>query len=159
MVEPEHQKSSRPLVIERPDLQTVSQRWGYRSITLMAWIIWFYLFMPVLSFFAWVVGLSLIYRLMLQDLSVAELWHIVSTYGLGVAFLAGCYLLWAFYSYIRFRGPDRRPHVESAKVDKLAQQHMLDEDTVALWQRQTRIIVSGETLKDMFEPEKRNANT
>ena len=156
MADLEKAETQRPLIIERPDLQTISQRWGYRSVTLMAWILWFYLFMPVFSFIAWVAGLSLIYRLMLQDLSVAELWHIVSTYGLGIAFLASCYLVWALYSYIRFRGPDSRAPVDDVGIDALAEQHTLEASTVRHWQTQQKITVSGEVLKQMFEQKKQS---
>lgn len=143
-------QTPRPLIIERPDLQTLSQRWGYRSVTIMAWILWFYLFIPLLSFIAWVVGLSLIYRLMLQDLDVAEFWQLLATYGAGIGVLAGCYLLWAFYSYLRFRGPDTRSEVPNASADELGRLHNIDGVTIQHWQASDHLVVATDDLDRIF---------
>ncbi len=145
-VEPE-----RPLIIERPDLQPLSQRWGYRSVTLFCWLLWLYLFVPLLSFIAWVAGLSFAYRLLLQDLNVTELWAMLSSYGLGIGILAGVYLSWAFYSYLRFRNVERRLATPLIDVATLAASHGLAADTVMQWREQRQQTIDPETLTAMFD--------
>ena len=108
----------RPLIIERPDLQTMTQRYGYLSFTFFAWFAWLYLVVPLFSLLAWVAGLNLIYQAMVQDLLTAELFHMLKVYGSGSAAFSGAYILWAVTSYLRWRNVERRqaaPPVEGRR--------------------------------------------
>ena len=51
----------RPLIIERPELQSIVQRYGYVSVTVVCWFLWLYLFVPLLSLGGWFLGGSLVY--------------------------------------------------------------------------------------------------
>ncbi|MEQ9451775.1 MAG: poly-beta-1,6-N-acetyl-D-glucosamine biosynthesis protein PgaD [Pseudomonadales bacterium] len=144
------EESKRPLIIERPDLQTLSQRWGYRSVTLFCWLLWLYLFVPLLSFLAWLTGLSYAYRLLLQDLDVSELWSMLSFYALGIAILAGTYLLWALYSYLRFRNVERRQGTPLADLETLAASHNLKPEQVQAWQRANKQTIDASILAEIF---------
>ena len=150
--------SERPLIIERPDLQTFPQRWGYRSVTMLCWLLWLYLFVPVISFIAWVAGLSFAYRILLQDLEVSELWAMVQGYAIGIGVFAGVYLLWAFYSYMRFRNVERRQTAPIVDLQTLAASHGLLEETVNAWRKPVKQTIPAETLADMFAPKSPESN-
>ena len=50
----------RPLILERPELQTRAQRYGYASLTLACWFLWLYLFyLPVSQFLLQGIGMFL----------------------------------------------------------------------------------------------------
>ena len=144
----------RPLIIERPDLQTISQRWGYRSITVLFWIFWLYLFMPLLSVVAWVAGLSLVYKLMIQNLELVDLWVLVRAYSIGIGLLTGTYLAWAVYSFLRFRHLERRKLAAAVTTDILARSHNLTGAEVRSLRRAQKTTLSPEQLKRMFDPAK-----
>ena len=142
--------TKRPLIIERPDLQTLSQRWGYRSVTLFCWLLWLYLFVPLLNFVAWLAGLTFTYRVLLQGLNVNELWEILEFYAIGIGFLTGMYLLWAFYSFLRFRNVERRTQVDLVPTEPMAASHNLPPETLLEWRSFKRQVVDAETLVHMF---------
>lgn len=127
------------------------QRWGYRSLTVFCWLLWLYLFVPLLSFLAWVTGLSFAYRLLLQDLNVDELWQMLSFYAIGIGVLLAVYLGWALYSYLRFRNVERRLATPVIDIAVMAESHGLSVAVVRDWQRQAQQTIDGETLAAIFE--------
>lgn len=142
----------RPLIIERPELQTRAQRFGSASVTLLCWFLWLYLFLPLLSFVAWVLGATLVYQLMLQNLELAELLQLLSFYGRGILMLSGAYLLWAVVSYLRFRGIERRRVPPPASLELLAASHHLSTLALRRLRAARRMVVSAEELQRMFPP-------
>ncbi len=140
----------RPLIIERPDLQSRAQRYGYLSVTLICWFLWLYLFVPLLSLVAWALGATLLYRVMLQGLDVAELVDLVTDYGTGILVLSAVYLLWAVTSYLRFRNVDRRSAPVPVDDAALAISHHLRSGELAALRAGRRVVVSTELLQRMF---------
>ena len=148
----------RPLVIERPDLQSLSQRWGYRSVTVFAWLAWLYLFVPIISVVAWIAGLTLVYQLLLQGLDVNELWALLRTYSIGIGIFCALYLAWAGISFIRFRGVERRKAAPFASTEALAATHGLVAADLDAWRASTNQVISAETLEAMFAAQRDGAD-
>ena len=144
----------RPLIIERPELQTPTQRYGYLSVTLICWFLWLYLFVPLLSLVAWVLGATLVYQVMLQNLDTAELVALLRVYGAGIASLTGVYLLWAVTSYLRFRNVERRSFAPSTDDAALARSHHLDAAELAALRTGGRTDVPAELRARMFDPDR-----
>ncbi|MFU8815202.1 MAG: poly-beta-1,6-N-acetyl-D-glucosamine biosynthesis protein PgaD [Pseudomonadales bacterium] len=140
----------RPLIIERPELQTRAQRFGWASVTLACWVLWLYLFVPLLSLVAWVLGATLVYQVMLQNLELRELLRLLSHYGGGILLLSAVYLLWAVASYLRFRGLDRRQAPPPASLEQLAASHRLSTLALHRLRAARRVVVSAEELQRMF---------
>lgn len=140
----------RPLIIERPDLQTRLQRYGYLSVTLICWLLWLYLFVPLLSLVAWVLGATLIYQTLLQGLQVEELRAIAVSYGSGILLLAGVFVTWAFTSYLRFRDVDRRRPAGRVDDERLRRGHHLSAEELAALRSAQRLVVSADQLARMF---------
>ena len=49
-----------PLIIERPELQSPARRTLYSVVTALAWSIWLYLWLPLISLLAWMAGVQLL---------------------------------------------------------------------------------------------------
>ena len=142
--------SGMPLILERPDLQTFAQRWGYRSVTVICWIVWLYLFVPLLSALAWFVGLSFIYSVLIQNLELAEFWEVLYIYALGIGCLTGIYLLWAFYNYLRFRGATRRQFSAPSDDERMAAVHGLSLNELVRLRETDNLTLSETELEGMF---------
>lgn len=140
----------RPLVIERPELQNGVQRWSYRGLTVMFWVLWLYLFMPLLSVLAWAAGMMVVYEVMVQNLALSELWHLLKVYGTGIGFLLVVYLGYAFSGFLRFRNVERRKLAPAIAPEQLAQSHNLDMATLKSLQTQQTQVLSPELLERMF---------
>jgi len=149
----QHQRgpaAGRPLIIERPDLQTRAQRYGYLSVTFICWFLWLYLFVPLLSFVAWALGATVIYQAMLQNLDTAALWQLIQSYGTGITGLAGIYVLWAFSSYLRFRHVARRGRPPDTTDQELADSHRISAEELNTLRSSRRVVVSADQLQQMF---------
>ena len=146
----------RPLIIERPDLQTMTQRYGYMSFTFFAWFAWLYLVVPLFSLLAWAAGLNLIYEAMVQDLLTAELFHMLKVYGSGAAAFSGAYILWAVTSYLRWRNVERRQAASPVDDAKLANSHLLQLHELHALRVAQRLVLSPEMLEQMFDPQTEN---
>lgn len=108
------------VLIHRPDRQPRLQRAGFALMTIMAWTLWMSLWLPVLTLFAWLLGLGDAYRQFdtrdplrgAGDLSI-------------VLLLAGaCALMftgWSLYNRVRFSKNRRRRGDTSLDVAHVAE--------------------------------------
>lgn len=140
----------RPLVIERPDLQTATQRFGYMSLTFICWGIWMYLLMPLLSLLAWVAGAYTVYDVLIQNLSTADLLEMLVGYGVGILMLTATYLIWAVTSYLRFRNVDRRRAPKPVADPALAASHHITLTKLRSMRRVKRSVISAAELDVLF---------
>jgi biofilm PGA synthesis protein PgaD len=142
--------SLRPLIIERADLQSPAQRYGYASATLVCWLLWLYLFVPLLALIAWALGAMLVYQTLIQGLKPEGLQEVLATYGSGIAGLLVIYLSWAIVSFLRFRGVGRRRTAPVATIAELAASHRLTEPALRQLQAAQRLVLSADDLYRLF---------
>lgn len=96
------------LIIDRPELQPRGQRAIFRALTLIAWSLYLYLWLPLATLGAWWLGVQLGLREMagapapFVDIDLFAL--------LGKAALLAMLLIigWAEYNRLRFQGNERR---------------------------------------------------
>lgn len=125
----------RPLIIERPDLQSPPQRLVSAALTTAFWALWAYLWLPVFALLGWAFGATRFYDEMIVrdgDRAVLEL---IGWYGLFVAALAGSLVCWALYNYLRFHGRERRAAAPVVRVAQVAEYAGVDPETLLRWQR------------------------
>ena len=101
--------SPRPLIIERPDLQSRSQRLISTTLTAFFWALWLYLWLPVVALVGW--------------------------YAVCIVALAGSLIVWALYNIFRFRGRERRKARPLVRVGQVAEHVGVEPDTLLAWQR------------------------
>lgn len=96
-----------PLIIDRPELQARHRRVVYSTATLVAWALWMYLWLPLVSLLAWWFGI----RSFVREFVVPETPILIRTlliYGLVVAVLALILVAWSRYNLRRFGPRGRR---------------------------------------------------
>ncbi len=98
----------RNLIIDTPSLQDLYLKYTTAIITLIFWIIWFYLWIPVLTLLAWGMGFQVFHHVMvvldgwqgfLQELTDLTCYVSVLVMSLSI---------WSAYNYFRFRRLERR---------------------------------------------------
>jgi biofilm PGA synthesis protein PgaD len=111
------------LIIEKPDLVPLTNRIGWGLFTALFWIIWIYLWMPLITLFMWYLGFDFYGRLFLHNSpsQLVELHHIFLLYSSVVAALGGSLLLWARTEFMRFRNVHRRAPSKAVEIEELAQ--------------------------------------
>ena len=122
------------LVIIKPSLQSLWQRFSTALFTFVFWVIWFYLWIPVLTFIAWVASIDVLYY---QFIEMGGLQNIVNDLVFiisGVTALGGTLVVWASYNYIRFKGEDRRKAFAPVTTEQLADAFGVDVLMLSAWQ-------------------------
>ncbi|HYW04524.1 MAG TPA: poly-beta-1,6-N-acetyl-D-glucosamine biosynthesis protein PgaD [Gammaproteobacteria bacterium] len=95
-----------PEPIHRPDLQTPIQRGAFAVLSLLGWLAWLYLFVPLLTVLAWAFGVHRFDRYVLGSVGVSA--FTLSVYAVIIVAAGLTLVLWAIYNLLRFRGKDRR---------------------------------------------------
>lgn len=119
---PEH-----PEIIYRPDLQPPARRALFSGITFVAWLMWFYLFLPLLSVGAWWFGVESFREYMLDPVQSGYLLTLIG-YAAVVAVTALTIIGWSRYNQIRFGGPDRRRPLPAVTNEMMQEKFHLDAD-------------------------------
>lgn len=146
-------KTSRPLILEMPDQQTPGQQLASGAVTGFFWLVWLYLWLPVVTLLAWVFGL---YRFH-QHMNVLGGWqHLmrdINFYGLICGGLASGLFLWAMYNRLRFRGRKRRSHRRRIPVEEIASFERIDATSLARWQHCQRLVIRHTQTGEIEEVE------
>lgn len=117
-----------PDTIERPDLQSRLHRGVFAVLSTLGWLVWLYLFAPLLSLLAWALGYQRLHRFVLVNAH-----HVIFTLVIyaGAVVLAGVLLLaWAVYNLLRFGPKDRRSAAAPVSAAELAEAFRIDPEQV-----------------------------
>lgn len=108
-----------PPIIDRPERQGRGRRTLFTVLTGTAWLIYFYLWLPLITLLAWVLGVRTAYgRLYLEQNAVDPFLLLALPV---IALVCAVVLLaWAEYNRARFGGEDRRKAVPSIGNEAVA---------------------------------------
>jgi poly-beta-1,6-N-acetyl-D-glucosamine biosynthesis protein PgaD len=122
-----------PETIHRPELQTRMQRSIYAVLSTIGWLVWLYLFAPLVSALAWLFGYERFNQYVLNNTSNAMHTLVVYVVIIGAAGLA--FVLWATYNLFRFRGVQRRAAAQPATLAEVARINGISEQAVTTIRR------------------------
>lgn len=122
------------LIIERPDLQTWRQRFGYGALTLLFWLLYAYLWLPLLSLLAWLAGLRFFYYEMFVLGGYEGIVRLLGLYASIIVVISAIYIGWALINYWRFKGVERRKAKPPVSAGEMAGYFGLDEADILAWQ-------------------------
>jgi len=108
------------LIIERPDLQSWQQRFMSRTLTLVFWGVWVYLWLPVITLAGWLAGLERFHFHMVVLEGYQGFLDLLVIYALIILGLGGVLIGWAKYNHLRFRGVERRRARPQVSVEAIA---------------------------------------
>lgn len=124
------------VVINRPELQAWSQRYGYATITLVFWFVYLYLWQPLISLVLWALGLGLAHHEMVGQGGYLGLLRLLGVYGLIIFALTVVYLGWALINYYRFRGVERRNAQTIVSLQESAEFFGVEPEELSAWRAQ-----------------------
>lgn len=113
-------------IIDRPDLQSMTQKYGFGSLTLLLWVIYLYLWIPFISVLAWLTGVHLFHHHIIERGGLRQLAIDLRQYGMVVGVMVTVYLAWAVINYLRFRRTRRLGNVPAVTSTMLAAHFRVD---------------------------------
>jgi len=112
------------LVISSPHLQSGLQKYTHAFLTFVFWMLWVYLWSPIITLVFWLAGFRQFYHHMIDLEGYIGLLDLLSIYFMIIIAIGFVQLTWAKYNQFRFRGKERRkhqPHVSPGAVFKFFQ--------------------------------------
>lgn len=121
-----------PEPIYRPELQGRYQRGLYAVLSVLGWVIWLYLFVPLFTLVGWMFGYHRLDRFVLSN--PRESAYTLTLYMIVIALAGAALVLWAIYNLLRFRGKERRTQPHNVTEDALAAEFHIK--SLELWRLQ-----------------------
>lgn len=134
--------SRRPLIIHNPNLQTLRQRYAYAALTLAFWILWFYLWTPLITLVAWLLGADRFYDTMIGRGGIDMLMSMLGLFGLVILSMGTVFGGWALYNRWRVRGRDKRRGSPAVSDAELGEYFTLTPEQLALLRDSRRAVVA-----------------
>lgn len=128
------------IVIHRPERQHPARRVLFTTATLMAWMAWISLWLPLATLLAWALGLRFGY----VEMVVREHGHGGQDLATLLALAAACAVVmlgWSSYNYLRFAHLDRRRRSRAVDRRAIAAALGVQQDTAAWMQRAPRMVL------------------
>ena len=129
------------IIINEPRLQTLRQRYAYSLVTFVFWVFWLYLWLPLVSLVAWLLGINLFYQEMIVQEGYLAFFELVGWYAVTILIMAAVLLGWAGYNLYRFRGKDRRKSAAGVDPADIARQFAVEVDQLNQWHRAKRLTI------------------
>jgi len=127
------------LIINRPDLKTLLLLIGEQILTVLFWGFWIYLWLPLISLIAWLLGFSVFYFHMVKLGGFQGLLQQLNVFTSGVGLLSGSLVLWSFYNMKRYGRHNRRVHILSTDLEALSRTYDMNRSDLERIQRAKKI--------------------
>jgi biofilm PGA synthesis protein PgaD len=95
-------------IIQAPELLTARERARDTFVTAAMWGVYLYLWVPLISLFAWVLGFELAYDVMMRAGGARDLGAILVVYAVIIGVIFVVVTAWSLINRVRYRGQNRR---------------------------------------------------
>lgn len=125
---------SNELIINSPSLQSLRLKFTSTLLTLCFWVIWFYLWIPLVTLTGWLLQVEFFHHQMFVLEGTDSFFESLPFLLGSIVGLTSALLLWAFYNFTRFKGEDRRQALPIVKNADLLQTFPISEEILKLIQ-------------------------
>lgn len=137
------------VIIERPDLQSPLQRAAAGGITFVFWVFWIYLWLPLISLVAWLIGVKLFRENIIDNDGYKALLHDVGWYALIIALIAVVQISWGRYNLLRFRDNELRKSTIPVDLATHARAFKVDPQALRQWQAAKIMVIRHDPRGDI----------
>ncbi len=106
-------------IIDTPKLQTLQLKYTSTLLTLVFWIVWFYLWVPLITLLGWWFQIRFFQQEMIMTDGLDAFLDVLPIFISVIFALIGSLGFWALYNYKRFKGIDRRKALPPVVKDDL----------------------------------------
>ncbi len=119
------------ICIDAPDLLTAKQRARDTLMTAGMWGAYLYLWVPLISLAAWLLGFQFAYDVMVRAGGARDLVRVLKMFGVAIALIFLVVTVWSYSNRARYRGRNRRHAGPAVPDESLAEyfgveEHALD---------------------------------
>ena len=130
-----------PPLIVAANLQTGFQRYGFRVLTILFWVMFLFLFRVALTPLAWLVGAQSLYEMFSYKVESQDFADLMLVYTLVVIAIGVCLIGWARYNTIRFSKNERRTKfLPPTKVAAVAEYYQISQELIRQSSHSRRLV-------------------
>lgn len=122
-----------PEPIYRPELVKRFNRGLYAVLSAIAWTIWLYLFLPLVTLMLWTFGYKRFSAYLIYN--PQDKFYDLMIYALIIVFLGTIFIGWALYNFIRFRGKERRSTPKQISKEMMVADYDINLDQLSFLQQ------------------------
>ena len=130
-----------PLIIDRPELQSNAQRYGWSSITFIFWLFYIYLWLPLITLAAWWIGAKLFNLHMIQLSGYTGLLDKLGLYAAIIIIISVLLIGWAKIEHLRFKDKPRRKGSFAVTDREVAKKYNLQESQLVQLRLEKSVMV------------------
>jgi len=131
-----------PLIIDKPELQSPQKKIFFSMLTFIFWVIWFYIWLPLVSLIAWLLGIDFFYEHMIILGGIDGLISEISWYGTIITLSALTLVAWSVYNMMRFRNKNRRSSLKQISLEDQSDYFKLETEALKTCQQEKRVVIS-----------------
>lgn len=125
--------------IQSPELLTARQRRRETALTGLMWMLYVYLWTPLLSMLAWLVGFDFAYEVMVRAGGMQALKQVVWWYAAAIFSILLITAAWSVSNRLRFRNRNRRQIVARLEDQALMDWFGVNQEQLTLMRAQARV--------------------
>lgn len=125
-------QGAKEVCIEAPELLTRREQLRDALATGFMWALYAYLWLPLISLLAWVLGFEFAYDVMVRAGGAAHLRTVVFWYLVAITTIFVIFGAWSLSNRLRFAGHNRRDHFERVSDESFLAFFGIQEDELAL---------------------------
>ena len=130
------------LYIDAPALLTARQKARDTLVTAAMWMFYLYLWVPLISLCAWLLGFEFAYDVMIRAGGARELGNVLIFYAIIVAVIFCVVTAWSISNLLRFGRLHRRRAIPSVSLDEMAEYFDFDAEFVRQLRAHKTLLVS-----------------
>jgi biofilm PGA synthesis protein PgaD len=129
-------------IIDKPDLKSKGRKLSEMSITTFIWLLWLWLFLPVVNILLWMVGAQTFYHTLIVDTGYIDFFTLARRMGLTVIMVFIIMRAWGYYNYWRFGRRNKRKNLPDVTPAKISEIFRLSPDEIVTLQASKEVTFS-----------------
>ena len=130
-------------VIDHPELKSVLRNMSEWSFTTVMWVLWVYLFLPLINLLLWIFGGHRIYITVVEEAHYRDAIQMFQNTGWCVLIIFLILRGWGYYNYHRFGKRERRKATPPVSTGQMADFFHVTEATVIRLRDQKEVVWEG----------------
>ncbi len=115
-----------PPQIQAPELLSAPERRRDTLVTALMWVVYLYLWVPLVSLFAWLLGFEFAYDVMIRSGGARGLDKVLITYGISITLILATVAVWSIGNRLRYGRLSRRRSASEVKLEPMAEYFGVD---------------------------------
>ncbi len=139
MQNPDVAPTEEQILIDAPHMVSRARRMADAAVTGLLWALYSYLWAPLISLLAWLLGFEFAYDVLVRAGGMALLKDVILVYGTTILGIISSIIVWSLVNKIRFAHRERRHALDPVSDEEVAEFYAIDAQQLGVM-RNSRVV-------------------